>query len=499
MKKINTLLLMTLIVLFLDACKTTRIIPDKPTTGNLPERPERLNSQISLPMEIDISTIEAFINQKLPSGKIEGGSGRSGNTTRYSYQVYRNKPVKFSASGNELIFKVPINIKAQGSYTACIGFWRDGDCCSTPKPFGSGCLTSGITSTEHGNASPTVDIELRIKLEIQEDYSIKAKTYLKGGVSGDTHLHIDLIGNLIRINISIKDKLEKMVKKFVADYQAQINEKVTSLVSQYNIKNEIAKFWTQVKQPISMGDFWLDMQPQKVIFENLNAQNKKLKIAVGFASKLQIMSKKPIISNLPLPNLTIANNTKGEFNIHLPANANFDQLEKKVENLVTGKKYEKNGIWVKIRGLNVQGVRLNNTSALLLDVIVKGKAKFKRFKGNLYFTAIPGIDEENKKLFIKDFKIEPNTNSFLINHGLPYLVDNFYYEKIKDKLKYSYKTEYDKYFDLINEKLKKIEIDKLLIEGELSKMSVPGFYIDQEGIELLLVANGKLKSTIKVE
>lgn len=495
-RKISVLLFVA-ITLF--GCKTVKIIPDKPVTGNLPERPERLSSEITIPFEIDIVTINEYINQKLPSGLIHSGSGSEGNTKKFSYEIYRNKPVVFNAQGNELIFKVPIDIKARGSYKACIGFWRDGDCCSTPKPFGKGCLTSGVTQTEHGDASPTVDVELRVKLAIQEDYTVKAETYLKGNLSGNTHLHIDLIGNLIRININIKDELEKPLQKFVKDYQKEIDKKVAELVQKYDVKNEVSKYWVQVGQPIKLGDFWLKSEPQKVIFENLNAKDNKLRLALGLASKLEIVSEKPQDFNNPLPNLSLNENTEGRFNIHLPASATFNSLEEVFKKEIIGKEHNKDGIKVKLNAVDLQGVKLNNTSLLLIKANVKGKAKSKRFKGDMYFTALPAIDTVNKIVFIEDFKIEPNTNSFLINNGLPFLIDNFYYNDLKNKLKYSYQNDYSKYYDLINEKLKNIEIDNLIINGSLEQLTVPGFYIDQESLDLLLIAKGKLKTTLKLE
>ncbi|WP_192349033.1 DUF4403 family protein [Algoriphagus sp. Y33] len=485
-----SILLFVAITLF--GCKTAKIIPDKPVTGNLPERPERLSSEITIPFEIDINSINEYINQKLPSGQIESGSGSSGNTTRFSYQIYRNKPVVFSAQGNELIFKVPIDIRARGSYTACIGYWHHGRCRSSP-------ISPGVTTTEHGDASPTVDIELRVKLAIQEDYTMKAETYLKGSLSGNTHLHIDLIGNLIRINIDIKDKLEKPLQKFVRDYQQEIDKKVAELVQQYDIKTEVNKYWVQVGQPMELGDFWLKSEPQKVIFENLNANDNKLRLALGLASKLEVVSQKPPDFNSPLPNLTLNENTEGLFNIYLPASTTFNSLEEILKREVVGKEYNKDGVKIKLNSIDLQGVKLTNTSLLLIKANVKGKAKSKRFKGDMYFTALPTIDTTNKLVFVEDFRIEANTNSFLINNGLPFLINNFYYNDLKNMLKYSYQEDYSKYYDLINDKLKNIEIDNLVINGTLEQLIVPGFYIDQESLDLLLIAKGKLTTIFKLE
>lgn len=498
MRPLHQPILLFFIAIILLSCKTVEIKPS-PVIGNLPERPERLNSEITVPFEMDIQSINDYMNQKLPGGMIANGSGSSGNTTKYSYEVYRNKPVIFTAVGNELVFKVPIDIKAKGSYTACLGFWRHGSCCSTPNPFGRGCLTSGVRQTENGEANPTVDVELRVKLAIQEDYTVKAETYLKGNISGDPHLHIDLIGNLIRININIKDKLEEPLQKFVANYQKEIDKKVAELVQQYNIKNEVSKYWVQAGQPIKIGDFWLKSEPQKVIFENLNANNNKLRLGLGIASILEITSMKPQNFNSPLPNLLLQNNMEGLFNIHLPANATFSSLEEILKKEIVGKKYDKDGIKIKLNSINLQGVKLSDTSVLLIKANVKGKAKSKRFKGDIYFTALPAIDDTNKVVYIEDFKLEPSTNSYLINKGLPFLIDNFYYNDLKQKLRYSYQKDYSKYYDLINEKLKNIELSNLIINGNLEQIKIPGIYIDKESLDLLLVANGKLNTTLKLE
>lgn len=79
------------------------------------------------------------------------------------------------------------------------------------------------------------------------------------------------------------------------------------------------------------------------------------------------------------------------------------------------------------------------------------------------------------------------------------MIDNFYYNDLKEKLKYSYQKDYTKAYDLINDNLKNIEIDNLIINGNLEQLLVPGFYIDQESLDLLLIAKGKLKTTAKLE
>jgi hypothetical protein len=496
--KIQNLALSLIFLLLIISCRTVRI-PDKPVGGNLQEPPRMMNSQINLPIEIDLKTIESYINNKLPKGLINSGSGSEGNSTHYSYEVYRNKPLKFSVEGCELVFKVPIDLKVKGSYTTCLGFWRNGNCCSTPNPYNGGCATPGATKTLTGETSPTVDVELRLKLEMQPDYTLKVKTYLNGNISGDTKLHVNLIGDLIKIHIDIKDKLEQPLKEFIDTYQLEIDKQVADMLGQYDIKKMAAQYWDQLQDPVPLGDFWLEVYPMKVIFENPNVKNEKLRIAIGIMTQLQVVSEKPEYAKRPLPNISIGAKTYNEFNLYLPVTANYDKLEDIIKKEVLGKMYSKSGISLIINDVNIQGVQLNNTNTLLISLDVKGKAETKKFKGALYFTALPGIDSVNKAIFLEDFKLETSTNSFLINHGLPFLLDNFFYKEVKKSFSYSYKEDYEKYIKLINDKLTNIQMDQFVLQGYLNKIELPGFYIDKESLSLLLIAKGVLTSTIKLD
>lgn len=497
------LLFYLVILIISSSCRTVRILPDQPVTGNLPERPQRLPSEISVPLEIDISSVESLINAKLPYGRIASEEKRENSEFSFRYEVYRNRPVNLSAQGDELIFRIPIDIRARGTYTKCLGSWYNGRCYTVKKRVFSSSLLGikpqevripGATITEHADASPSVDVELRIKLEMRGDYSIKTKTYLRGTLSGDTHLHMDLFGDLFRINIDVSDKLEKPLQKFVQKYQNEIDERITALVDDYDLKTKVAQYWRELENPLPLDDLWLKIQPQKVLFENLNGQSDKLRAALGITAKLEIVNEKPMTPYRPLPNLTFNHNMQGFFNVYLPASVDFEFLEKKVLLEVIGKEYKYDKATVEILDLDMQGVRLNNVSAILIKVYVEGKYKFIRFGGDLYFTAIPSIDDGLKTISISDFSMEANTNNFLIDAALPFLVNKFYYEEIKEELTYSYQQEYDKFTELINNELEEIDLGQLTISGELEEITIPGLYIDAQSLEVLFLAKGLLNS-----
>jgi hypothetical protein len=482
------------LVLVLSGCQSTKILPDKPAEGNLPHRHEKQISSINIPVKANIVDVEAIVNENLPIGVISSGSERVSNTTRYSYEVRRDSPVKLSQEGMDLIFRVPITIKAKGSYQACIGFWKDGSCCSTPNPFGNGCATPGLTETEHGDAAPTVDVELRTSINIKDDYTIEPKTYLKGSLSGDTHLHIDLIGNLIRININIKDKLEGPLQNFVNQYQRKIDEQIKTIVNNINSRAIVEDFWNKSQRQIQAGDFWLDISPKTIGYKNITSEGKFMRMDFSANAEIGIYDKPFAKIPKPLPPLQVLNNVSNKFHIDLPIAIKLDTISKLASSSLVGKTYNKDGIDVTIVGVSLYGARLNNVSALVAKLTIKGEAKSIRFAGDIYISAIPRLNDEKKLVYISDFKIDPNTSNFLVNNGLPFLIDSFYYKEAIELLKYSYADEYNKHLSAANEKLKRIAIGDFIINGKIDKVMSLGFYLTHDDITLNLIGDGAFES-----
>ncbi len=497
-----------LLFLVLHSCSTTWIELDKPVTGNLPERPPRLTSEIGVPLEIDISQIEKLINRELPSGRFINQTKKESDEITYSYQVFRNRPVKFSAEGNELVFRIPIDIRAKGTYSKCLGTWYNGRCYTIKKKWldtdwTGGLIKSqevrvpGVVIRENAHVSPSVDLELRVKLGVNADYSLDVKTKLNASLTGDKHLHMDLFGDLIRINIDFRKPLNKLLQSALGKIQGKVDQEVNKIVGEFNLREKVATYWNQLGHPIPIRDMWLKIEPEGVIFENLHVRSNKLRVGVGMYAKMEISGNKPISTVRPLPNLILNRPVDGSFQIYLPVTTEFKSLQEQVAQKVIGKVYKFNKAKLEILELEMEGVNMENVNAILVRAYIKGKYKFKRFEGNIYFKAVPSLDDGIKEVSISDFRLEAKTNSFLINAGLNYLVNSTsYYEDLKNELTYSYRREYDKFLSLINHELKEVVVNQLVINGELKGISVPGLFIDPTSLEVLLIANGNIESSV---
>jgi hypothetical protein len=476
-----------------------RINPARPAPGQLVNTDSLRRSEFVLPFSISLESLTTLINEKLPSGEIASGSGSSGNTTRYSYSVRRNAPVRVSANGNELEFQVPLQIVARGSYKACIGFWRGGRCCSAPRPWPlRGCFP-GITQTEHGDASPTVYLKLRVSLAVDGSYQVQATTKLDATIGGDTHLHIDLLGNLIRINIDIKDKLNAPLQKFVNDYQDDINSKVAELIAAVEVKDKLEQYWMEMQRPLKYDFAYVNFTPEDVLFENLKVENGNLQLSVGLRGIVDVSDKPRIAPADSLPPLTLISNAAPSFHIYLPVGARFKTLDSLINKHVGGRKLRKGKDWVYIQGVKNRGVKMGEATAILSEIDFKAKAKGIRAKGKLYFTSIPAIDTAQRLVYAQDFLMTPATNSAILNRGVPFLIDNFFYAQIKDQMRYSYAKDIDKYMAIVNAYVKNVQLGPINLEGELTDLRTDGIVILDDRIQIVVSAEGHFAGSVILE
>lgn len=481
---------------FLFSCKTTRILPDVPVSSNEISLPTYEKSTLNFPISMSIQAIEDLVNEKLPHGLIAKDAKKENKNLSYTYEIYRNKPIEVASDKNELVFKVPIDLKIVSTYTSCIGFWNNDFCCASPIFNNNNCFSDGVITSKSGTTNPSFLVEMRVKFTIDEQYNIKPTTYLKGDLLGDTDLHVDMLGNLVNLKLDVKDRLEPTLQQFLKSYKTQIDQKLAQQIKNVQLKKLATQYWSQIQKPIAIKDLWLTIQPEKIYFENIHFENKKIQFGLAIDCVNQINNQPATVVQTPLPALSIQPNIANYFNLYIPVTVDYLYLSNLLNQQFAGKEYVKEELKLYINQLNISGIEYSQVGALLVKANVKGKAKFKRFKGDLYFTAIPAIDDVKKEVFIKDFTLDAKTNSFLVNHKLPQLVDKFYYQKIKDEFKYSYKSAYEQYLSLGNQQINQFKIPGIDIKGTLKSVAIPKIHLNKNHLSIILIAKGNLLGTL---
>lgn len=489
-------IILLLSVIFFLGCGEELIVKF-PQQGKLKDLTEVQESMILLPLSFKGTQLKELVESKMPSGLIHQESRRVSNTTRYSYQVLRNKPISFKPSGNEFKFNIPLTINASGSYTACAGFWRDRDCCSTPNPFGDGCATPGVRTTENGNTTVEIMAELIVGFNMKPDYTLDVNSSFNAVLNNNPHLSFDLIGNLIRFNISIRDEIEPELRNYSAEIDREIKKYINSELSKINLKEEVGKLWPQFQEPLSIaeGELFINNDPQKVYFNNLNSANDMINLSFGISSKVSV-SDVPIKGSTPMGDLIIDQKKQGGFNISLPVTGSFETLTDLLDEEYAGQVYSEGDNEFEIDEIGLRGIILeSNKAGILIDIefeVTKGIAK--STYGSLYITAVPAYNKEGKMIYLQDFKLTPDTNSALIDKGLNWMANKKYYKQIIESATYDFSQDYNEIYDKAKVTISEISLDGLTIRGTLDYLDFQGFHIDDENLVLLFGAKGELKT-----
>lgn len=498
--KIITFFIYGIVVFSMGGCKAIQITPQGPDIVTTASRSEPKLSQFVLPLEVDMKPISSIIDNTFPKGVILSDFQRVGNSIEINYQLSRNKPVSLDVEGSDLKIKIPIDLKGQAKKTICFGFWHKGKCCSLliPELFGSRprCALKGVTVNEFGDIWTTIDVIMRVKLSVNPNFTFRRTGSVQAEITGSRNINGDLFGNLIRVSFRVEKLLNQSINTFINANGLVLLQEIDRVIGQFNLRKEVYSYWQESQQPIPIGDFWLAMQPKKVLFQNLYGEDGKLKFKIGLSAFLELVSNKPVPGQLPMGNMQIGNFEAGTFSIHLNNIIDLGYIEEQVSKEVVGKRFSVPKAWIKFDNIHIQGSSTPDTSMLYVKADVKGKASFRRFKGYFYFNATPIIDDEQKRVYAENIHLEARTNSFLINQKLASLVKDFSYTEIKDQLQYTYTKEYDLLYKLIDEELKEIVLNNLRIKGKLESLSIQDLYVGDQAIEFLLKATGKLESDI---
>ncbi len=480
----KNIIIVFLLLFLVSGCATT-IKPAPPQSGVFKE-PVAGKTTIYAPLSVNLKILEQLVNQNFPKGQLISGSDRSGNSTSYEYHVYRNENITISASDGKLSLNVPIYAKAKGTKVICGGFWHNGTC-------------YGGQFSEHANTEARADVIVDLKLYVNPDYTVAVVADAKIELRGRPHLHLDLFGNLIRINIDITDaikpQLEANVPKLTRTLQAEIDAQLKSI----NVKRIVEEYWPKLQKPIEAGDAWVQFIPQKVVFHSFHSDSSrtKLMVGIGVQGNLKISLTKPDTLISEIPPVENTSQRDATFDAIVPLHSAFLELEKELNNKVSGLEFRDENNYIKINAVTLNGAHLNGKAAVLIGVNFSGGRKvswydrfLKRVDGTLYFVAAPEYDSANRIIYVRDFEMTSETSSAILNAGLPWII-RFKKDEIEKNLKYELGPQIDKISSIIKSELSSgKDIGAAVVFGTLKRLDFGGFYLNGNEIELYINASG---------
>ena len=483
----NRALFIFLLVL-LTGCATT-VKPSKPPAGSF-DQPLDPVSKIYLPASFEVDRLEELINENIPRGKVDGGGNRQSHSLSYTYEVHLNGRTTVAAHNGFLQLKIPVSASAKGTKIICGGFWHNGRC-------------RGVKTSEHATVSTSATGIVDVRVNISPDYTVSVDPSVNFKMNGKTHLKMDLFGSAIRINIDITPKIQGILDKQAPKLASTLKEKIGEIVNETNLKLEVESQWVAASKGIEAGDAWIQFKPSKVIFRGIHSDQsgEKAQLGLGFEGPVNVSLTKPSQHSLPLPPVETVEITDPVFKVNIPFYSAFQDLENKINEDLAGYIYEKDNYHLKIKGVDLNGVLIDDQPALLIGVNFTGRRDvrwydifLRRVKGVLYFTAFPEIDVANQRISIRDFELTSETSSLLFDKGLQWILQ-LNKDNISNKLSKDLKPEIERVKTEMNARLVEGQlVGPIIIQGEIEELGLEGFYLDNNEIEIYSKATGKVRA-----
>jgi hypothetical protein len=394
-------------------------------------------STITLPVSINLNTVEARINAEVPS-RLETISMKGHMCKEAEWlktksipkcsmkgiKIYckdrwlktkitpeikcdvdgwveRNGPISLSGSNNSLTISVPVKAKVTAR--------------------GRGDIGKNIQQSVHAATvitavvTPSISPDWEPSLDINTDFSWTERPNFK-------------LFNLIKV--SVGSQIEPKLREVLDD----IEKSIPNLLADANLKTKASKAWREIQNPVTLSEqdkITAIFEPVAVGLGNIQTSNKITRVSFNIAGipRVYVGADAPVMARKSLPNLSDVPTNQSSIELTLPITAHFDSIAKtgneKLAQIgdIELDKFGQQGL------LQISDVELASTGEVLsvsaefaLDNnagLLNALDIFGWFdvKGRVVFNVVPVVDKNLNIVSLSTLKIDTDTNS-LVADGL---------------------------------------------------------------------------------
>lgn len=450
----NTVALVSL-VMILGSCKTTEQTARPAETYLTPDyNPQP--SIISLPLEMDIKTVEKMLNKQLSGLIYEDKSLDDNGGDNLMYKAWKKEDIKIAFNNDLLTYRVPLKLWIKAG-------WK--------------IEKFGYSVSDYREINAEIALKFHTKLTLNPDWSISTQTvsdgyeWLSSPVLkvGPVDIPITYIANLI-LNYN-----QKTISTAIDN----------GMKESLNLRNYAQQAWTDIQAPMNLSpeyNFWLTVQPTEALAMPIAGKNGKIRQVAAIRSLLMCsVGKQPTVKTNPqLPNLKITNTLADNTVMNLVADVPYAFIDSISRKNLLGKTFSEGKRSITIREISVFG----NDNSMIIQTTVSGS-----INGKLYFSGKPVYNKTDSTIRINDFDFEVKTKNAMVKSA-SWLVKTGIVGSVAKRLVYPVGG-------MIRETQDAIQ--KNLTHYELAN----GFYltgkIDHMDLQQLYLVPGSIKAAISIQ
>lgn len=460
MKKILSLLIVSVLIFF-TSCKSLKV--EKPVESYNPPVISPKPSVITVPIEVDIASLQSMINSKVTGLLYEDKSLEDNNNDNTMIKAWKKEDITFSINGNELSYRLPLKLWVK------TGFKFE---------------KLGITLSDYYDLNAAIALRYKTRIFIDKNWNVATSTSSEG--------YEWLESPTLRIGTF------DVPVKFIADMvmkagQKKINEEIDKALSKYiTLKKMIQGPWVSLQNPIKVNDeykLWLKVSPQEIYATPFTSANNKIKMSVGIKSYLETFMSTEAPKTTPnnnLPPLTIASKLDDSFLINVATDITYPVATEMARKQLQGKMFKQGKKTIIIKDIELYG----SNGYLVVSVDVEGSAR-----GKVYLTGIPYYDPEKQTISVKEFDFEMKTKNVLLKSANWLLHDTFL-KMMQPYLSFPIGDKLADSRQMIQNQLSNNRIQKnILLNGNIQDLKIDTVVLTQESIKANAVMKGKITVT----
>ena len=453
---------------FILSCQPSgnRLNPKAPkeayNTTEMEVRNERFLSTVHVPVSIAMADVERQINAQVSGLIYEDNSLDDNNRDQFMVKVWKRGTIIVNAQDSLFHFVVPLKIWAKAGVSV-LGF------------------------TQYKETEFEIDLRFKTKFDLDHDWSVHTQTQADGygWVRRPT---VSVIG----VNIPITNIVGRLIDKNLGTITKTLDQQIRRNV---DLRTPVLKAWNTLRDPYLLSEkyrTYLQVVPKRILITPLRFENRSIRATIGIEGfTLTTTGAKPDVRPaVSLPDLTVVNQVKDDFQIGLLSEASYAEAAKLVAEEFVGKtfSFSDNRYNITITSMDMYGQNEN----LIIKAGLKGT-----INGDIYLKGQPYYDAHDQTISLKNLQYDLDTKN-LLAQSANWLLKGTFARTLEKQLTIPVGSQIADMQKLLQERLKNNQLAKgVIINGHIDEIRPDQVYLTPTA--LLAVVNARGRIDVKVE
>ena len=330
-------------------------------------------------------------------------------------------------------------------------------------------ITGQPVLSENWRVSPNLS---EIKIDIQE-----------------AHIPVKQFGT-----INVENQMFPVLENVIARLVAQLAQ---SLSQNDFLKREAKKGWEQLCASTPLGEnsgLWLETKPFAMRATQARIDSENIRFNLGVDMKNRILPEKTT-PKCPFPKtLIIEESGSNTFRIAMPAQVDYETIEKMLAAEIVGKSFGEN-VSVVIKSIRIRPYG----NLFMLETTVEVGTDYlsgKSMRGTLYVLAEPRLDTETQTVFLENLELETDSQNVLFSIAGK-AAEPLLLKAISKRLPFNLKTKLVELENSTEAAISALSSENVSVSGKVDRIRMTRLDVGPKYLRVVLEAEGRAAAVVR--